>query len=72
MSVCLSVCLSVCEKVFRLLGSIRALGSPADLVSNVGTGAKALLYDPVEGLIFDGPADFFQDVGKGANTFVRG
>jgi Vacuolar-sorting-associated 13 protein C-terminal len=46
-------------QVVKLVGSIRALGSPADLVSGVGSGAKALLYAPISVSILD-PADFFK------------
>ncbi|CAM9938207.1 unnamed protein product, partial [Discosporangium mesarthrocarpum] len=59
------------SQVLNLVGSVRALGSPADLISNVGSGAKALLYEPVEGLV-EGPTEFFEGVGRGANTFVKG
>lgn len=50
---------------------MRALGSPADLISNVGRGAKALVYAPAQGLV-QGPAEFFEGVGRGAQTFVKG
>lgn len=50
---------------------MRALGSPADLVSNIGGGAKALVYAPAQGLV-QGPAEFFEGVGRGAQSFVKG
>lgn len=50
---------------------MRALGSPADLISNVGDGAKALVYAPAQGLV-QGPAEFFEGVGRGAESFVKG
>ena len=53
------------------MGSVRALGSPADLITNVGRGAKTLVYAPVEGLV-QGPAEFFEGVGRGAQGFVKG
>lgn len=58
-------------KVLSLVGSMRALGSPADLISNVGDGAKALVYAPAQGLV-QGPAEFFEGVGRGAESFVKG
>lgn len=58
-------------QVLKLVGAIRALGSPADLISNVGGGVKALVYAPAQGLV-QGPAEFFEGVGRGAHTFVRG
>eukprot|EP00752_Nemacystus_decipiens_P006311 g5691.t1 len=58
-------------QVLNLVGSMRALGSPADLISNVGGGAKALVYAPAEGLV-QGPAEFFEGVGRGAQSFVKG
>ncbi|CAM9261100.1 unnamed protein product, partial [Phaeothamnion confervicola] len=56
--------------VLNLVGSVRALGSPADLVSNVGGGAKALFYEPLKGLVHS-PSQFFAAVGKGAGTFGK-
>lgn len=53
------------------MGSMRALGSPADLISNIGGGAKALVYAPAQGLV-QGPAEFFEGVGRGAQSFVKG
>ncbi|CAN0509154.1 unnamed protein product, partial [Ectocarpus sp. 8 AP-2014] len=50
---------------------MRALGSPADLISNIGGGAKALVYAPAQGLV-QGPAEFFEGVGRGAHSFVKG
>lgn len=50
---------------------MRALGSPGDLISNVGGGVKALVYAPAQGLV-QGPAEFFEGVGRGAHTFARG
>lgn len=50
---------------------MRALGSPADLVSNVGGGAKSLVYKPALGLV-QGPAEFFEGVNSGAQSFVKG
>ena len=50
---------------------MRALGSPADLISNVGGGAKALVYKPALGLV-QGPTEFFEGVGQGAQSFVKG
>lgn len=50
---------------------MRSLGSPADLISNVGGGAKALVYKPALGLV-QGPAEFFEGVGQGAQSFVKG
>ena len=50
---------------------MRAVGSPADLISNVGGGAMALVYAPAQGLV-QGPAEFFQGVGVGAQSFVKG
>ncbi|CAN0569489.1 unnamed protein product, partial [Ectocarpus sp. 12 AP-2014] len=47
------------------------LGRPADLISNVGGGAKALVYAPAQGLV-QGPAEFFEGVGRGAQSFVKG
>lgn len=57
--------------MLNLVGSMRALGSPADLISNVGGGAKALVYAPAQGLV-QGPAEFFEGVGRGAQSFVKG
>lgn len=50
---------------------MRALGSPADLISNVGGGVKALIYAPAQGLV-QGPAEFFEGVSRGAHSFVKG
>lgn len=50
---------------------MRALGSPADLITNIGGGAKALVYAPAQGLV-QGPAEFFEGVGRGAQSFVKG
>ncbi|CAM9617791.1 unnamed protein product, partial [Ectocarpus fasciculatus] len=58
-------------QVLSLVGSMRALGSPADLISNIGGGAKALVYAPAQGLV-QGPAEFFEGVGRGAQSFVKG
>eukprot|EP00903_Cladosiphon_okamuranus_P017946 g16513.t1 len=58
-------------QVLNLVGSMRALGSPADLISNIGGGAKALVYAPAQGLV-QGPAEFFEGVGRGAQSFVKG
>ena len=57
--------------MLSLVGSMRALGSPADLISNVGGGVKALVYAPAQGLV-QGPAEFFEGVNRGAHTFVKG
>ena len=59
------------HQVLSLIGSIRAVGSPADLISNVGGGAMALVYAPAQGLVH-GPAEFFQGIGLGAQSFVKG
>ncbi|KAG5176382.1 hypothetical protein JKP88DRAFT_265414 [Tribonema minus] len=48
-------------QVLKLVGSIRALGSPADFVSGVGSGAKALLYAPISASILE-PGEFFRYV----------
>jgi Vacuolar-sorting-associated 13 protein C-terminal len=45
-------------QVLRLVGSIRALGSPADLISGIGSGARALLYAPISASILE-PGEFF-------------
>ncbi|CAN0088161.1 unnamed protein product [Hapterophycus canaliculatus] len=50
---------------------MRALGSPADLISNVGGGAKALVYAPAQGLV-KGPTEFFEGVTRGTQSFVKG
>ena len=57
--------------MLSLVGSMRAVGSPADLISNVGGGAKALVYAPAQGLVH-GPAEFVTGVGLGAQSFVKG
>lgn len=58
-------------QALNLLGSIRALGSPADLISNVGGSFKVLVYAPTQGLV-QGPAEFFGGLGRGAQGFVKG
>ncbi|CAN0595778.1 unnamed protein product, partial [Ectocarpus sp. 12 AP-2014] len=59
------------HQVLSFVGAMRALGSPADLISNIGGGAKALVYAPAQGLV-QGPAEFFEGVGRGAHSFVKG
>ncbi|CAM9897235.1 unnamed protein product [Ectocarpus sp. 12 AP-2014] len=59
------------SQVLSFVGAMRALGSPADLISNIGGGAKALVYAPAQGLV-QGPAEFFEGVGRGAHSFVKG
>ncbi|CAN0206390.1 unnamed protein product [Scytosiphon promiscuus] len=63
--------LSGSTQVLSLVGSMRALGSPADLISNVGSGVKALVYAPAQGLV-QGPAEFFEGVTRGTQSFVKG
>lgn len=58
-------------QVLNLVGSMRSVGSPADLISNIGGGARALIYAPAQGLV-QGPNEFFQGCGFGAESFVKG
>ncbi len=57
-------------QVMKLIGSLRALGSPADLVSGVGSGAKALLYAPIQGNILN-PTEYVAGISSGAELFAR-
>ncbi len=57
-------------QVMKLIGSFRALGSPADLVSGVGGGAKALLYAPIQGSILQ-PTEYVAGISSGAEMLAR-
>ncbi len=58
------------RQVMKLIGSLRALGSPADLVSGVGNGAKAFLYAPIQGNILK-PTEYVAGISSGAELFAR-
>eukprot|EP01084_Bolivina_argentea_P267506 454090_1 len=60
----------VIGQVLKLIGSLRALGSPADLVSGVGSGAKALLYAPIQGNILN-PTEYIAGITSGVGLFAR-
>jgi vacuolar protein sorting-associated protein 13A/C len=44
---------------YKLLGSMDFVGNPVSVISGVGSGFKALFYEPAQG-VADGPAGFFK------------
>ena len=58
------------RQIYKVLGSIDALGNPVSLVSNLGTGVKDFFYEPAQGLV-KSPKDFGKGVAKGSKSLVK-
>ncbi|CAM9109486.1 unnamed protein product, partial [Heterosigma akashiwo] len=58
------------SQVLKIAGSISMLGSPADLLSNIGTGVGDFFYEPYDGLML-GPSAFAKGVKRGATSLVK-
>ena len=56
-------------KIYRVLGAANILGNPAELVSNLGQGVKALIDESIQG-VKQGPVKFIDGIGKGTKQLL--
>lgn len=56
-------------KIYRILGAVNILGNPAELVSNLGQGVRALIDESIQG-VKQGPAEFIDGIGKGTKQLL--
>lgn len=60
----------VLSQVYRVVGSSTILGNPIGLLDSLGTGVKAFLTEPVQGLA-QSPGGFVGGLGRGTTSLVR-
>ena len=60
------------NQILSILGSLVILKTPADILSNVGTGVRDFFYEPIKGLVHSGPAAFFEGLESGTSSLARG
>ena len=57
------------RKVFTVVGSSALLGNPIGLFESLGSGVKAFLTEPIQGLS-KGPEEFIGGLGKGTKSLL--
>ena len=57
------------SQISNIIGSFALIGSPANLVRNIGDGVSDLIYEPIAGMK-DSPAGFVKGLGKGTSSLM--
>ncbi len=57
-------------QVYKILGSMDFIGSPVNLVSNLGTGLMDFFYEPAKGIV-KSPKDFGLGIAKGNKAIIQ-
>lgn len=57
-------------QLYKILGSVEFLGSPASLISNLGTGVYDFFHEPARGIV-SGPKDFGLGIKKVTPSLIR-
>jgi len=58
------------KQIYKIIGSADFLGSPVNLVSNLGTGVHDFFYEPAKGIV-NSPAQFGLGVAKGTGSLLK-
>jgi hypothetical protein len=59
------------KQIYPILGSLAILATPADFISNVGTGVRDFFYEPIQGAVH-GPRQFIEGLEAGTQSLARG
>lgn len=57
------------KNAYKIVTSVDIIGSPINLIDNVGSGVKAFFYEPAQGLV-QGPGEFAKGLGRGTKKLV--
>ncbi|KAL7532237.1 hypothetical protein ACHAXR_009063 [Thalassiosira sp. AJA248-18] len=59
------------SQILTILGSLVILKTPADILSNIGSGVRDFFYEPLSGIV-QGPTEFLEGLESGTSSLARG